>query len=329
MGRNHVRVLDEFEDVELVGVADLDLASLNRAVGKRALPTFLDYRRLLDETRPELVTVAVPTAMHFEVTMAALESGASVLVEKPIAATVAEAEQMVTRARQLGRVLSVGHIERFNPAVAELRRRVRAGELGRIYQIRARRCGPYPTRIRDVGVVVDLASHDIDIARDLMGENPLTAYAVTHSITGSGREDLLAGVLMFPNSCAALLDVNWLTPVKIRELSVLGERSMFEVNYLTQDLLSYEVGGLSGEWDHLKALSGTREATMTKLPIAKVEPLRAQLRAFVDAVATGEAPVVTGEDGLASLVLAHALLRSAVQKQVVQVHAELAALSWA
>ena len=144
MGRNHVRVLMEMPNVKLVGVADTNQEMATLVAGKYGVPVFADYRRLFDEARPDAVVVAVPTVWHAEIALAALERDIHVLVEKPIAATVTEAEEMIAVARSRGLTLGTGHIERFNPAVVELKRRLDAGELGRVFMIHARRqsCQP-------------------------------------------------------------------------------------------------------------------------------------------------------------------------------------------
>ena len=136
--------------------------------------------------------------------------------------------------------LTVGHIERFNPAVVELQARLRAGELGRVFQVHARRVGPFPERVRDVGVVLDLAPHDIDVMRFLLDSEVARVQAETEQRINTEHEDMLAGVLRFANGVVGVLDINWLTPTKIRELSVLGERGMFVVDYLARELTFYE-----------------------------------------------------------------------------------------
>ena len=240
MGRNHVRVWDEAVDgVELVAIADPDPEALRRASDGRRVRAYADAGAMLAEESLDLVSVAVPTSMHLPATLAALGSGAHVLVEKPIAASREEAEAMMAAATDAGRILSVGHIERFNPAIRELRRRLAAGELGRIFEIRATRLGPFPARIRDVGVVLDLAPHDLDVMRYLIGSDPVRVYGETERRIHTDHEDLFAGLLRFANGAVGVLDINWLTPTKQRTLTVTGERGMFTADYLAQDLISH------------------------------------------------------------------------------------------
>ncbi|MEP6696477.1 MAG: Gfo/Idh/MocA family oxidoreductase, partial [Pseudonocardiales bacterium] len=163
MGRNHVRVLTELGDVDLVGVADSSEASLDAALRGRTTPRYTDAARLLEEQRPEFVVVATPTVLHAEMAELALSRGIHVLVEKPIATNRDEAERMAKLAEAAGVHLGIGHVERYNPAVLQLRDRLTRGEGGEVHLLTARRTGPFPARVRDVGVITDLATHDVDI----------------------------------------------------------------------------------------------------------------------------------------------------------------------
>ena len=136
-------------------------------------------------------------------------------------------------------MLTVGHIERFNPAIRELRRRLEAGELGRIFQISATRLGPFPARIRDVGVVVDLAPHDLDVMRFLVRAEPVRIYAETERRIHTEHEDLFNGTVRFANGVLGVLNINWVTPTKRRVLTVTGERGMYVADYISQDLVFY------------------------------------------------------------------------------------------
>lgn len=317
MGRNHVRVYRELAGAELVGVADPDQGTAERVATHFGVRGHADYRRLLEVERPEAVTVAVPTVEHFAVVQDCLERGVHVLVEKPITRTVEEGERLVASARERGLVLTVGHIERFNPAIVELKRRLDEGQLGRIYQLHARRLGPFPARIRDVGVVVDLATHDLDVMRYLTGSEPTRIYAETSREIHTSNEDLVSGLVRFENDALGVLEINWLTPTKIREITVTGDRGMFRADYLLQDLYFFENARADTPgWtplDHLRG--GVDEGSMTRYMVRRHEPLARELEAFLAAVRGEAAPAVTGEDGLAALRLALALIRSADARQ--------------
>ncbi len=320
MGKNHARVYNELPEAELVAVSDANPAVAQAIGAQFGTAHFTDYRELLAQVKPEAVTIAVPTAMHEEVALAALEAGADVLVEKPIAATLEEGQRIIERARELNRKLMVGHIVRFNPALQALKQKLQAGELGRIFQIFCRRAGPFPARIRDVGVVVDLAPHDVDIMRFLTGMDPERVYAETEQRIHTDHEDLLFGMLRFPEGITGALEINWLTPTKVREVLVLGERGLFRVDDLVQDLYFFENAQAAADnYPALRVLKGVSEGSMVRYSLQRYEPLKAELQAFLKAV-RGEAPVaVTGEDGLKALRLALALVESGLKHQVVEV----------
>jgi predicted dehydrogenase len=238
-------------------------------------------------------------------------------VEKPIAATLEDAEKLILTADRLKRVLMVGHIERFNPAIIELKRRLDAGELGQIFQIYARRLGPFPTRINDVGVVMDLAPHDLDIMRYLTGKEVVNIYARTKHKLSSHQDDLFVGLINFEDDTLGLLEINWLTPTKIRELYVTGMYGMFRVNYLTQDLYFYENAERNGSnWSTLSLLRGVSEGEVKQFAIRKKEPLRGELEAFLACVQGNFSQQVNGKDAQAALSLAMGLLESATTGQV-------------
>ena len=240
MGRNHVRVWDDAVDgVELVAVADPDAEAVERATAGRRARGFDDPDRMFAEEELDLVSIVAPTSLHLPVTLAALRAGVNVLVEKPIAAERDQAQEMIAAAGDAGRMLTVGHIERFNPAIRELRRRLADDELGRVFQISATRLGPFPARIRDVGVVVDLAPHDLDVMRYLVGSEPIRIYAETERRIHTEHEDLFNGIMKFENGVVGILNINWLTPTKRRILTVTGERGLYVADYIAQDLVLY------------------------------------------------------------------------------------------
>jgi UDP-N-acetylglucosamine 3-dehydrogenase len=240
-----------------VAVADTDEKLAGAVAAKYGVKAYADYSELLEKEKPGALSVAVPTAMHDEVAGACMEAGADVLIEKPIASTMDEGRRLIKMAEMMKRRLMVGHIVRFNPAMRALKQKLDEGELGRIFQIVCRRVGPFPARIRDVGVVVDLAPHDIDVMRYLTGESPERVYAEIEQRVHTEHEDLLFGLLHFPGGITGALEINWLTPTKVRETMVLGERGMFRVDDLTQDLYFFENAELDGEmWPALGTIKG-------------------------------------------------------------------------
>lgn len=302
IGFHHARVYSELAEARLLAVADHNPSHVAAAASRLSVPAYTDYRELLNAERPEAVSVAVPIAHHEEVAIAALEAGAHVLVEKPIAATLESGERMIDCARRQGRQLMVGHILRFNPVIQELKRRLDAGELGRVFHITCRRVGPFPWRVRDAGVAVDLATHDLDLMRFLTNLDPLRVFAETERRMTVDRDDSLLGVLRFPEGVAGLLEINRLTPQTVREVCVLGERGQLRADTLTQRLFFHE---------------NAKEPT--SVSFSGEEPLKIELRAFLRAVEGHSKVSVTGEDGLIALHLALSLLASSQEHHVKEI----------
>lgn len=320
MGINHLRVYTELEGLEVVGASDISEDQLKMIENRFSVKTYTSYEELIEKEKPEAVSITVPTSDHEKVASFALENGAHVLVEKPIAATVEEGRRLITLAEKLGKQLMVGHIIRFNPAMQSLKARLENGDIGKIFQVFCRRAGPFPARIRDVGVVIDLAPHDVDIMRFLTGMDPKRVYAETEQRIHTDHEDLLFGLLRFPDGITGALEINWLTPTKMRETLVLGEKGLFRVDDLYQDLYFYENPQAVGElWSPFRAIRGVSEGSMTRYSIKRQEPLKAEIQAFIDAVRDGTKVPVTGQDGLEALRLSLALVESGKTHRVIEV----------
>lgn len=319
MGKHHARVYNELEGVELAGVADPDEARRQAVARRFKVPAYAHYADLLAAERPEVVSVTVPTVHHHAVALSVLAQGAHVLIEKPIASTLDEATDLIEQAAARGLTLAVGHIERFNPAVVELKRRLVEGELGRVFQVQSRRLSPFPHYVLDVGVVMDLATHELDIMRYLLNSEVERIYAEVGRQVHPTHEDQLSGMLRFANGVVGVLDINWLTPTKVRELRITGERGMFLVDYIHQDLYFYENSEAPSRWDTLALFQGVEEGNVLKLRLSKREPLEQELRAFVNAAANRTPPLVTGADGRQALRLARLLLASAAEGRVLPV----------
>lgn len=331
MGMNHLRVLRDLdgEQVQLVGVAETHEPTLKHAMHRFHVAGYTDYRQMAEQTHPDLAAVVVPTHLHFEIASHLLNQGINVLIEKPMTSTIEEAGALIQLAQLRGAKFAVGHIERFNPAIMQVKRRLIAGELGQIFHLHARRLGPFPPRIRDVGVTLDLATHDIDVMRYLVDAEVERVYAETQRRVHTTHEDLLLGILRFTNNAIGMLDVNWLTPTKVRELSITGEKGMYLVNYLTQEVYFYENDYTTTTWDTLRTLTGVSEGTMTRLKVQKAEPLRLEYEDVLAAIRNDTAPTITGEDGIAVLKvvfeLAEAACRGGAKRQGAYVAMEVEA----
>jgi UDP-N-acetylglucosamine 3-dehydrogenase len=323
MGRNHIRVLASRNDVRLAAIADPDREALATIGRMTRAQIFEQPLAMISEAEVDAVIVAAPTTAHLPLALAAIERGLPVLVEKPLAASTAEAAQIAFAGRQRGVPIQVGHIERFNPAVLELGRLLESGWLSTIYSIASRRAGPFPARIRDVGVTIDLATHDADILSWVAGERPTRVYAETARRVHAEHEDLLFGLLHFDSGTRGMLDVNWLTPAKRRQLLVVGEEGMFELDYLSQRLTFTRATDTTNP-RLIGGFAPTFEGSVLELPVKAGEPLGAELDAFVRVVRDGDLPAVDAYDGMWALAIADALLASASESRAVDL-AELTA----
>jgi UDP-N-acetylglucosamine 3-dehydrogenase len=309
MGRNHVRVASETPHSTLV--AGSDPVEGNRLTAKRfGIAVYEDYRTMLDKERPDVAVIAVPTEHHKEIACEVMARGVHVMVEKPIAKSLAEADEMIATAQRHGVKLMVAHLERFNPAVQEIRRRVLEGELGRIFQLHARRLSPFPARIQDVGVILDLATHDIDAMHFITGSRVIRSFAEVAQKAHKSCEDMVSGLMRFESGQIGVLDVSWLSPYKLRELSVVGEGGVYVADYLSQDLRWYKNGVVNTTWEQATHFSGAVEGDMIKTYIPKKEPLKLEHEGFINAVRDNTVMPVTGEDGRAALEVALNLMTS-------------------
>jgi UDP-N-acetylglucosamine 3-dehydrogenase len=324
-GAVHARVLSEMDGVSLAAVCDRDKTRLAAVIRGRTAHRYTDYREMFRSERLDAAIVAVPTRLHEEVALAAIDAGAAVLVEKPLAATLAEGYRLAEAAAKAGIPLMAGHIERFSPAIVETRRRVTAGDVGRILQLASRRLGPFAARTRDVGVIHDLAYHDIDVMRFILAAEVERVYAETQTAVRTEFEDGVIGQMRFEAfngqpGPIGLVQVNWLTPRKMRDLSVLGERGLLIADYADYLAPTIEIhgsepaewAGLTGRtWTMLANLRGRDLGPVVRIPVEPREPLEQELLAFTEAVRSGSEPPVTARDALATLAVADAMAQSA------------------
>lgn len=312
MGRNHARVLSGLDGVDLVGIVD----PAGRPDGApHGVPMMASLQDLLD-AGIDYAVVACPTALHEEIGLALAEGGVGALIEKPLAESVEAAERLVEAFELRGLVAGVGHIERYNPALQSMRTRLEAGELGEVFQVVTRRQGPFPHRIADVGVVKDLATHDIDLTGWVTGQDYVSVSAHTVARSGRPHEDMVAAVGRLADGSMVNHLVNWLSPLKERTTVVTGERGCFIADTLTADLTFYANGEVSTEWEALRAFRGVSEGDMIRYAIPKREPLLVEHERFRDAVLAGpggaaQGDVVTLRQGLRTVQVSAAVLKSA------------------
>lgn len=307
MGRHHARVLREVEGLELTAIADPGGDPHGVSGGLEVLP---DVEALI-AAGIDIAIVAVPTQFHFEAAMKLAEAGVHTLVEKPIAHTLDAAEKMVDAFESRGLVGAVGHVERFNPALQDLRRRLEAGELGEVYQIATRRQSTFPARIADVGVGKDLASHDIDLTSWVAQSEYAAAFAQIATKSGRAHEDMIAITGRLANGIIVNHLVNWLSPMKERITAVTGERGTFVADTATGDLTFYANGTFPLEWASISTFRGVSEGDITRYSLVKREPLRVEQEAFRDAVLGHPTDIVTMRQGLHTLAVVEGALHSA------------------
>jgi predicted dehydrogenase len=315
MGRHHVRVLRSLNQVDLVAVADVNGDPNGVAAG-------LDIRGSVEEligVGLDVCIVAVPTVHHVEVGLALAAAGVHTLVEKPLAEDIAGSQKLADEFEAAGLVGCVGHIERYNPALQNVRARLEAGELGAVHQVVTRRQGPFPNRIADVGVVKDLATHDIDLTAWVTRQRYTAVSARTAHKSSREHEDLVAAVAQLADGTVASHLVNWLSPLKERVTIVTGEKGCFVADTLAVDITFFANGVQPMEWEAMASFRGVSEGDVIRYAIAKPEPLQTELVAFCDAVLGRDAEIVTMRQGLATVAVAEAMLESARSGRTVDV----------
>ena len=314
MGTNHARVLSNLEGVELVAVAD------PQGDAQKVLPQ-IKVLNSVDEVIKlgvDYCVISAPTAFHEEIASQLIANGIHFLVEKPIADTYASAVRIRDAAKAARVIGAVGHIERFNSALQEARKRVLAGELGTIYQVATRRQGPFPSRISDVGVVKDLATHDIDLTSWITGKKYLQVSANAAFRSGREHEDLISVSGLLEDSIVVSHLVNWLSPLKERKIIITGEKGTFVADTLRADLTFYENGKIEISQSELAHFRGVTQGDVHILAFEKPEPLIVEHQNFRDAVLGKPSNIVSLEEGTTTVKIADAIIESYTNKSLVK-----------
>lgn len=314
IGRHHARLLQGAARVDFLGAVDPG-GDPHRALHDPG--TRVDtVAELLDRGPLDFAIVAVPTGQHLPVARELIEAGVSVLIEKPLAPTVQESEEIVALCEHHGVAGAVGHVERFNEAPRELRRRLQEGQLGRLFTFATTRSGPFPSRIADVGVVMDLATHDIDLVSWLSDSRIESVAAQTGHLSGGEHEDLVFITGRLESGAAVNLIVDRVSPTKIRRTRVLGEGGMLEADTLSGDLYFYENAQVRIDWQATQQFRGVSEGNVVRYALPRDEPLRVELETFLDLLEGRQADVVTLAQGVEIVRVAEAVLQSARSGQV-------------
>lgn len=310
MGKNHARVYSSLENANLVALCDADKETVNEAAKEYKTKSFTDYKELLEKEKIDAVSLCVPTKAHKDIALDIIQKKVHVLIEKPIASTIEEAQEIIDAAKKENIKLMVGHVERFNPVVQEIKKRLSKKELGKIFLTKSERFSPFPKRVLDVGVTIDLSVHDIDIMHSLLGEKVVSVYGVNSQKIHSTNEDLMTSILKFKGGAIGIISCNWITPKIVRELTIIGEKGMFKADYLAQELTLCKNEFTDKYIDWEKRVLTVTKGDEIKINVEKKEPLKSELESFVACIKNNTDPEITGEEGRENLKIALQLLKS-------------------
>jgi UDP-N-acetylglucosamine 3-dehydrogenase len=298
-GKNHVRVFSELEGVILAGIVDQDVQRAKTFAHKFNTNSYPTTEELLKQDDIDAVTICTPTVTHADLALQAIEAGKHLLLEKPMTDTVQQAQRVLDAAKSTDTILMVGFVERFNPSVNTAAQIIDEEKVGELVLGSARRLGPFvPGRVADIGIIKDLAIHDIDIARFLAKQEATSVYAIAGQLYHK-YEDHANLVIRFNDKPTFFIECNWLTPHKTRGLNITGSQGVISLDYITQEVTlgtSQRVQKSTSTWD---------------------EPLKRELTHFIKCVAEKKKPDTSGSDGLEALRIAEAALKSAQTKRII------------
>jgi UDP-N-acetylglucosamine 3-dehydrogenase len=306
MGKNHARVYSEMG--VLGGIADADIETAQGLADRFGVRAYADYKELL-ATDITAVNIATPTITHYQIVKGALEAGKHVLVEKPMCSTIPESKELAKMAEDAGLVLAVGLIERHNPVVKFARDAIQEGRFGDVVTLSSRRVSSMPGRIRDVGVIMDLGIHDVDVMRYLASSPVKDVYALGGTRSDVSFEDHANIQIHFENGIMGLVEANWLTPMKVRKLALTCLKNYVELDYITQSA-NVSSSQLPETYDATDLYHLPIEFHVRHVSLKKQEPLRNELEDFKKAVVQGSQPLVTGPDAIETLRVCEAALES-------------------
>jgi UDP-N-acetylglucosamine 3-dehydrogenase len=315
MGRNHARVCAELENVDLVGIADNDKDTVEKIAHRFDVPAFTEYNKLLPQT--DAVIIATPTITHFDIALEAINAGKHILVEKPVCDTVEKGKKLIKEANDACVVFAVGHIERYNPVVSFMKNALNNGQFGELIAISSKRVSNFPGRIRDVGVIFDFGVHDIDVMRYLAGEVE-SVYAKADRFHKKIKyEDHATIMINFTDGLCGVIEVNWLTPMKIRKLSLTCDTSFVEADFINQSIQTST--STFDMIDDANLYDIPIQNQIKTMELQKKEPLKNEIFDFVDAITKNKKPLVTGYDGVKAVEIAEAAVTSSKIGKVISI----------
>ena len=303
MGQNHARVYSELPRCQLVAVSDLDEEKTKTVSRKFNCRHYRDHMDMIEKEDIQAVSIAVPTKNHKEVALDAIKKNLNILLEKPISNNIKDSEEIIKNVKEHNVKLLVGHIERFNPAVTKLKEMIDQRKLGDICSIMAKRVGLFPPRIKDANIVIDVSVHDIDIIRYIMGGDPDDVYACGGKTINDEREDQVVAILKYGNT-NGIIQSNWITPIKIRNLSVTGVKGYAELNYITQELILYENNYIKTFDDYGDFMIKFGKLNKINVDVKFNEPLKVEIEHFLECIRDNKEPLVNGNEALATLKVA-------------------------
>jgi UDP-N-acetylglucosamine 3-dehydrogenase len=299
-GKNHARVYKELASTELVAICDVNADRAKSVADQFGAKAYTSNARMLKNEKIEAVSVCTWSTNLAQEALKALKAGKHVLVEKPMATNTKQAEKLLETAEKNDLHLTVGFLMRFIPGLQHIREAVENKKIGELVCAAAKRVSQWPERIGDVGVVKDMAIHDIDVMRYISNEDPITVYAKAGSMRHRKFEDYAQIMLTYKDGKSAFIESNWLTPYKTRTLTVTGSDAIMRLDYITQEL-----------W-----IEEPKENLQPRYPWQ--EPLKLELQHFADCISEKKKPLITGADGLKALQIAEAALRSSAKNRAIK-----------
>jgi len=302
MGRNHVRTYSKLPNVDIVALADIN-PEAKKIAEEHGVHFYDNYQKMLEKEKPDAVSIVVPTPLHHKIGLDVIKRGIHVLIEKPIASSVQEAEELIAFAEKHGVVFTVGHIERYNPIIRKLKEMIDDKKLGKITSIVCKRVGGFPNIEPKTDVIIDLAVHDIDIINYLLGKRPKQIYQHGSRTHHSKKIDA-AEILLDYGDASGFIQANWITPVKVRTIAVTGSKGYVEGNYITQELIYHEhnMQWVKNDFDEFVAKLG--EPQKHNIEVAVEEPLAVELKSFLDNIEGTITQLVYPNDAMHALRLA-------------------------
>jgi len=315
MGKNHARVCSELPDIELVGIADKNKKTVENISKRFGVSAFTDYKKLLPKV--DAVIIATPTVTHFDIAMDAIDSKKHILVEKPVCNTVEKGEKLISKSKKAGIVFAVGHIERHNPVVSFTKKALEKNQYGELITLSSKRVSNFPGRIRDVGVIFDFGVHDIDVMRYIAGEVKSVYARAGRFNKKIDYEDHATIILNFKNGLCGVIEVNWLTPIKIRKLFLTCKKSSVEADFINQSVQtsssSFE------EIDDTNLFNIPLQNKKSTMDLQKREPLKNEISDFAKTIKNKKKPLVTGYDGVMAVKIAEAAVKSSKTGEVIKI----------